>query len=200
MRFSKTLLAFAVAAVSANACADRLPPIQPVAHVDLPRFMGKWYVIAAIPTHFEKNAYNAVETYTLQPDGRVRARFDYLKGAFDGPAGSFHSIGYIQPGSGNAIWGMQFIWPLKAEYIIAYLDDGYSETIIARNKRDYFWIMARTPTIPETDYTAMQDRVKQLGYSLSDMRKVPQQWPPPANESASAIGNSAAFQVFVRNL
>ncbi len=109
MRFSEALLACAVAAVSAAACAGHLPPVQPVAHADLSRFMGKWYVIAAIPTHFEKNAYNAVETYALQPDGRVHATFDYLKGAFDGPQGSFHSTGYTQPGSGNAIWGMQFI-------------------------------------------------------------------------------------------
>jgi apolipoprotein D and lipocalin family protein len=42
--------------------ANDLPPIKPVAPIDLPRFMGKWYVIASIPTHFEKDAYNAVET------------------------------------------------------------------------------------------------------------------------------------------
>lgn len=181
MRFAKTLLACAVAAVSGTASAGHLPPIQPVEHVDLTRFMGTWYVIAAIPTHFERNTYNTVETYTLQSDGRVRATFDYLKGAFDGPPKSVHSTGYIQPGSGNAIWGMQFIWPLKAEYIIAYLNDDYSETIIARNKRDYFWVMARTPTIPHADYDAMLDRIKQMGYSLAEVRKTPQQW-SAANE------------------
>jgi len=40
---------------------------------------------------------------------------------------------------------MQFLWPFKAEYLIAYVDPDYSETIIARNNRDYVWIMARTP-------------------------------------------------------
>ncbi|MET0331186.1 MAG: lipocalin family protein, partial [Dyella sp.] len=55
--------------ISACVHASSLTPIKPVEHVDLARFMGDWYVIATIPTRFEKNAYNAVETYKLQPDG-----------------------------------------------------------------------------------------------------------------------------------
>ena len=45
--------------------------------------------------------------------------------------------------------------------------------------RDYTWIMARTPTIPHADYDALLARVRQLGYSLSDIRKVPQAGPQP---------------------
>ena len=41
----------------------RRPPIPVVAHVDLERFMGDWYVIANIPTFVEKGAHNAVESY-----------------------------------------------------------------------------------------------------------------------------------------
>ena len=34
---------------------------QVVSHVDIPRFMGDWFVIASMPTPFEKGVYN-VET------------------------------------------------------------------------------------------------------------------------------------------
>ncbi len=68
---------------------------------------------------------------------------------------------------------------MKAEYIIAYLDDDYSETIIARNKRDYVWIMARTPAVSQPDYDALLARVEQLGYPTTELRKTPQQWPAP---------------------
>jgi apolipoprotein D and lipocalin family protein len=44
-------------------CATH-PPLKKVENVDLKRFMGKWYVIANIPTFIEKGAHNAVETYT----------------------------------------------------------------------------------------------------------------------------------------
>ncbi|HEY8681796.1 MAG TPA: lipocalin family protein [Rhodanobacter sp.] len=79
--------------------------------------------------------------------------------------------------AGNAVWGVQLVWPIKAQYVVAYLDDNYSQTIIARDKRDYVWIMARTPTIPQADYDALVARVKQLGYSVADIRKLPQAWP-----------------------
>jgi apolipoprotein D and lipocalin family protein len=71
----------------------------------------------------------------------------------------------------NAIWGMQFVWPIKADYRIVYLDDNYQQTIIGRNSRDYVWIMARTPSIPEQDYTKLVDVVESLGYELDALQK-----------------------------
>ena len=38
------------------------PPIAEVAQVDLARFMGDWYVIAATPTLIDPDAHNAVES------------------------------------------------------------------------------------------------------------------------------------------
>ncbi len=175
MRLPKALLLACGLAIASTAChAGELPPIQPVAHVDLPRFMGKWYVIATIPTRFEKHAYNAVETYTLQPDGNIDTQFHYRNGGFDEPVKAIHSTGFVKAGSGNAVWGVQVFWPIKAQYIVAYLKDDYSQTIVARDARDYTWIMARTPTVSPADYDALIARVIQMGYSASDIRKVPQ--------------------------
>ena len=72
---------------------------------------------------------------------------------------------------------MQFLWPIKAEYLIAYLDSAYSETIIARNVRDYVWIMARNPRLSEADYQRLVSRVAALGYDTTQLRRVPQEWP-----------------------
>jgi apolipoprotein D and lipocalin family protein len=71
---------------------------------------------------------------------------------------------------------MQFIWPIKADYRIVYLTDDYSQTVIGRNKRDYVWIMARTPSIPEEDYQAIVDLLGDEGYDVSKIQKVPQRW------------------------
>jgi apolipoprotein D and lipocalin family protein len=46
---------------------------------------------------------------------------------------------------------------------------------VARDARDYTWVMARTPTIPQADYDALLARVQSLGYPLDKIRKVPQQ-------------------------
>lgn len=159
-----------------SACAStNQPPIATVPSVDLPRFMGDWYVIAAIPTPLETKAYNAVESYQLNEDGSIATTFSYNKGSYDGKVKTYHPTGFVVQNTGNAIWGMQFIWPIKSEYRIAYLDTTYSKVIIARNARDYVWIMARTPTISEAEYTELCNVVVTLGYDISKLRKVPQQ-------------------------
>jgi apolipoprotein D and lipocalin family protein len=171
------LLAWAVMLAPAAAMAGDLPPIKPVAHVDLSRFMGDWYVIATIPTRFEKDAYNAVETYKLQSDGKIATLYRFNEGAFDGTLKHIHSTGFVRPGTGNAVWGVQVFWPIKAQYIVAWLKPDYSQVIIARDKRDYIWIMARTPIVSRTDYDALMTEVKALGYPMDKIRKVPQAKP-----------------------
>ncbi|MEX0324826.1 MAG: lipocalin family protein [Puniceicoccaceae bacterium] len=147
-------------------------PIRTEASVDLNRFMGDWYVIACIPTFIETEAYNAVETYARGEGNRIDTTFTFNKGGFDGPLKEYNPTGFVSEES-DALWGMQFIWPIKAEYRIVYLDDNYTQTIIGRSKRDYVWIMARTPEIPEADYQKLLDIVAAEGYDLSQIRKVP---------------------------
>jgi apolipoprotein D and lipocalin family protein len=159
-----------------TACAT-MPqaPIAPVAHVDLDRFMGPWYVIASIPTFLEKNAYDAVESYALNPDGTIATTFTFRKGGFDGPTKTMKPHGFVLDKVSNARWGMQFVWPIKAQYLIAYVDAAYTETIIARDARDYVWIMARTPSLSPGDYERLRARVGALGYDTGKLRLVPQQ-------------------------
>lgn len=148
-----------------------------VAHVDLRRYQGDWYVIASIPSYLERNAYNAVESYSLGADGRMRTTFRYRKGSFTAPERTMHPVGTVRPGTGAAVWGMQFIWPIKAEYLVVYLDADYQTVIVGRSKRDYVWIMARTPAVPESVYEHLVERVAALGYNVDKLRKVPQHWP-----------------------
>jgi len=158
-------------------CANKnLQPITPVPKVELPRFMGDWYVIACIPTFIETEAYNAVESYKLETDGTIATTFTFRKGDFDGPAKRYNPHGYVVQNTNNAVWGMQFVWPIKSEYIIAHVDSDYGTTVVARNARDYVWIMARTPAITDSKYNELTALVTRLGYDASKLRKVPQRW------------------------
>ena len=96
--------------------------------VNLDRFMGKWYVIACIPTLIEKDVYNGVETYTLNSDGTIDTVFTFNKGGFNGEAKRYNPKGFVVKNTGNAVWGMQFIWPIKAEYRISYVDEQYQQS------------------------------------------------------------------------
>ena len=173
MKIPATILALSLI----TGCAASLPPLRTVERVDLKRFMGTWYVIAAIPTFIETDAFNAVESYRLDADGTVDTTFTFRKGAFDGPLKTYNPRGFIVDTTSNATWGMQFIWPIKAEYLITHLSDDYSQTVIGRNKRDYVWIMARSPQIPEADYERIVAELAAQGYDVTKLRKVPQLWP-----------------------
>ena len=176
MRALTSIPLWLLAAMSLAGCAAGTP-MPPVAHVDVSRFMGDWYVIASIPSYPERDAFNAIESYRLLPDGRIQTTFRYRKGSFDSKLKTMHPVGTVQADTGNAIWGMQFIWPIKAEYVIAYLDPDYQTVVVGRSKRDYVWIMARTPAISDAAYEQLVQRVIALGYDVGKLRKVPQRWP-----------------------
>ncbi len=158
-------------ALALAACASKPPsPMATVQQVDLPAFMGTWNVIGSIPTWFERGAYNAADHYTLAADGTIDIRFTYNQDSADGPAKRMDSRGFVQ-GPSNAVWGVQFIWPIKADYRIAWLSPDGRQTIIAREKRDYVWIMSRDTTMPEADYQAALGRVAALGYDVGKVQR-----------------------------
>jgi apolipoprotein D and lipocalin family protein len=160
-------------AMLTSGCQSSRTPITTAEKVDLQRFMGDWYVIANIPTFLEKGAHNAVESYTLDSDGTIATTFTFNKDAFDGPKKTMTPRGFVFDKESNAIWGMRFVWPIKADYRIVYVNADYTQTIVGREKRDYVWIMARTPDIADSDYQTLLERVAREGYDTGLLKKVP---------------------------
>lgn len=177
MRRHLLLFALLLGCTSPLWAASATSPVPLVPVVDVPRFMGDWYVVASIPTFIEKGAYNAVESYRLRADGRIATTFSRRKNSAEGPVKTSHSTGFVVANTGNALWGMQFIWPFKGEYRIAHLEPDYSMAIIARSKLDYLWLLSRTPQISDYDYARYQSLVSSWGYDLNQLHRVPQQWP-----------------------
>ncbi len=165
-------------------CKSAHPPITTAPIVDLARFMGPWYVIGNIPTSIEREAFNAVETYALDADGTIATTFAFRKGAFDGPLKTYCPRGFVLDTRSNAVWGMRFVWPIKADYRVVYVSGDYEHTIVGREKRDYVWIMARTPQISDADYEQMLAMIEREGYDIRTVRRVPQQWPEAAPRPA----------------
>jgi len=174
MRTLPLLSMLAVALFGSGCSSQDTRPLPRAPSVDVPRFMGDWYVIAHIPSWPEREAFDAIERYDLRPDGRIQTTFTYRKGSFEAPLKTMHPLGRVEKEGNGAVWGMQFVWPIQAEYIIAWVDPGYRQTIVARSKRDYVWYMARTPQVSAEDYQAAVQRIAAMGYDISRLRPVPQ--------------------------
>lgn len=164
-----------------NSMDKNLPPQPTVERVELPRFMGKWYVIASIPTSFEKGAFNATEIYTWnESKKRIDVDFKFNKDGFDGKVKSIPQTAWVYNEKTNSEWRVRPFWPLSFAYLIVDLASDYSDTIIGVPSRNYVWIMAREPQISDKRYEELVAKVKSLGYDLSKLQRVPQR-PLPRN-------------------
>lgn len=176
MLFRNVLLGFSTALVAGCQSTTALPPLTTAAQVDIKRFMGDWYVIANIPTFIEKGAHNAMESYRLDTDGTIATTFTFRADSFNGKPKRYTPRGFVGDDPSKAIWRMQFIWPIKADYRISYLAADYNQTIISREARDYVWVMARTPVIADADYQRLLKIVGEQGYDMNKVQRVPQLW------------------------
>jgi apolipoprotein D and lipocalin family protein len=167
-----SIAAFALMAVSTNACSEvRSQPFQKVVdQVDIERFLGSWYVIALLPSVFEKNAVNGVETYSLDERGNIRVEYVFYEGSPEGKRRVMHQKGWIVDKARNSVWQIQPIWPLRLPYLIIELADDYRYTVIGTNNYKNVWIMARNPALSREDYEGILSRLAQRGYKVDDIK------------------------------
>ena len=158
------------------ACTTSRPPLRTVPHVDLPRYMGDWYVIANIPYFAEKNCVDSIESYALRADGRIDNWFQCRKKSFDAPLErKATAIAVVKDTTSNALWTVHFLKVFPVKYLILDLDASYQWVAVGHPSRNYGWIMARTKTLPDETYRRILASLAAQGYDPSRFVKVPQQ-------------------------
>lgn len=150
------------------------PPLKTVDHIELPRFMGEWYVIGTIPWIVEKNNVGTMDIYKMRPDGRIDITYVFHKKELSAKRQEMHALATVLDTKTNARWGVQFFWPFKAPYLVIDLADDYSTTIIGYPSRDLIWIMARTPTLSLSNYQVLLEKAASQGYDTKRIAKIPQ--------------------------
>jgi apolipoprotein D and lipocalin family protein len=158
---------FSIFAMSLLGCASTKPPLKTVRHVDLPRYMGDWRVIANIPYFAERGYVDSIESYALRPDGKIANWFRCRKGSFKAPQKRFDFVGRVANPETNAEWEIRF-----APFID--LDLEYQWTVVGHPSRKYGWIMHREKTMPESAYREILARLEAQGYDSKAFVKVPQ--------------------------
>lgn len=146
--------------------------------IDLERFMGTWYVIANIPTFFDRGTTHNVENYTLDDGGRVvHVDFTYRK-AGSGKPGLLQQRAEVVNDACTQ-WAISpklgVFLPLRIAYLVADCAEDYSTTIIGVPDKSYIWIMARTPTVDQATYDALLAKARSFGYDTSSILRVSQE-------------------------
>jgi apolipoprotein D and lipocalin family protein len=161
------------------------PALKTVDHVDLPRYMGDWYVIANIPYFAEKNCFDSIESYALRPDGKINNWFRCRKGSFTAPlAQKASALVTVDDPTSNAAWHVHFFKIISVKYLILALDPNYQWVLVGHPSRRYGWIMSRAKTMDEGLYQRILHDAAEQGYDPAKFQKVPQQ--PEAAAAAPA--------------
>ena len=131
----------------------RLPPataapLTTVDHVDLQRYVGKWYEIARYPNRFQRKCQSdTTATYTLREDGKVQVANACREK--DGTMTTANGTAKVVDPKTNAKLKVTFFWPFYGDYWILGLGPDYQYAIVGEPDRKYLWILSRTPAMDE---------------------------------------------------
>jgi apolipoprotein D and lipocalin family protein len=136
--------------------------------------MGDWYVQAGRFTFLEKEVHDGRERYTWNEEKkRIDINYVFRKGGFDGPRKEYNSRAWIEDPQTPARWKFQMLWPITLDQLIIALDEDYRWTVVGVPNQKYVWIMSRDPQFPRSEVDAVIERVKALGYDMSEIVYVP---------------------------
>lgn len=167
---------FSVAALAAfllSACLDAPEGTEVVTGFELDRYLGTWYEIARFDHRFERGMTNITANYSLRDDGGVKVLnrgYKTEKGAWDDAEGKAYFVG--EPDVGQL--KVSFFGPFYGGYNILELDqENYQYALVAGPDRDYLWILARTPELPEATLNMLVEKARSLDFPVDELIYVP---------------------------
>src|SRR5512143_2119744 len=122
------LLLVVVGAGCAPTTTERLhlPTLQTVSRVDVRRYVGTWYEIAAFPQRFQRGCTATTATYTLRAGGDLDVLNRCRTGAPDGEERSARGRARVVDHTTGAKLEVSFFRPSWGDYWIIDLADDYS--------------------------------------------------------------------------
>ena len=166
----RTLLLLLALLPAIAAAQDAPPPLRTVDHVDLDRYLGRWYEVAHIPNRFQKQcACCSSAEYALQEDGRLRVVNRCVKE--DGELDQAGGVAEIVDRESNAKLRVSFVsflgWrPFWGDYWIIGLDPDYRWAVVGTPDRKYGWVLSRTPALEAADRERVEAVLRDGGYAL----------------------------------
>lgn len=172
-RLAKLLLGTLAAAGCTTTTTTRLhlPPLQTVPRVDLNRYLGTWYEIAAFPQSFQRGCTGSTATYTLRSDGEIDVLNRCRIGSLDGEEKVAKGRARVVDGATNAKLEVSFFRPFWGDYWVIDLGPDYEYAVVGHPSRDYLWILGRMPTMEAAIYDGIVARLRVQDYEVERLRR-----------------------------
>lgn len=137
--------------------------LQPVRGFEPERYLGTWYEIARHDHAFERGLTDVTASYDRRPDGGI----DVLNRGWDPAKGAWREArgrAFFLEDPNVASLKVSFFGPFYGGYHVFALDPHYRWALVSGPSRDYLWILARTPDLPEPLLLELVDRARRAGF------------------------------------
>ena len=147
-------------------------PLEAIASLDVPRYMGTWYEVAKYPNWFQKRCIaNTSATYAVQSNGMLQVlnRCQKEDGSMSEALGAAKQVGDANSPKLEVRFApawlsfLPFVW---GNYWVIDLDPQYQLAAVSEPSRKYLWILSRSKTVEPKAYEALLQRLKQQGFNL----------------------------------
>ena len=135
-------------------------------HVDLKKYLGKWYEIAHLPARFQEGCDDTTATYALSEDGSISVLNECIK---DGKAKQAKGKAKLVDKDSGAKLKVTFFWPFYGDYWIINLGKDYDYSVVGTPNRKYLWILCRTPKMDDKLYSQLIEFVKSKGFNVNNL-------------------------------
>jgi apolipoprotein D and lipocalin family protein len=164
LRFLKQV-AFAILLLPLSASAQ---PLDTVPHIDLNRYLGKWYEIASIPQYFQRQCVRDVsaEYATAGSNISVINRCIMANGETKTAEGQARVVDKVSQAKLEVTFVKLFGWLyfIGGDYWVIDLAEDYHYAVVGHPSRKYAWILASKPQLSATDLAGIESRLRQNNY------------------------------------
>jgi apolipoprotein D and lipocalin family protein len=180
---NKTILSLFITLFFIIGCPQMMPP-ETVDFVDVERFTGVWYQIARYFNPAEGELAAVTAEYSLNDNGTLGVLNRGLVGGLDGDPVTIEGFARVVDTETNAKLAVSFTNPAvegEFEFWIIELGEYYSYAVISNSMRSTLYIISRTPTMEESVYQGIIERLTMQGFDPDSIILTPQfdEMPPP---------------------
>lgn len=148
-------------------------PTEPA--IDLARYAGIWHEVARLPVFYQRDDERAMAEYTPRGDGTLALRNTAIRP--DGSTRSVTGTATPVPGSGNArlrvridaFPGNLVPPPDEGNYWIIRVAPDYRYALVGTPDRRFLWILSRTRSIGQSDFTRLTELADSLGFPIQNL-------------------------------
>ncbi|WP_216272187.1 lipocalin family protein [Polynucleobacter sp. AM-25C3] len=149
--------------------------VKTIATLDVSRYLGTWYEIAKFPNWFQKKCVgNTKAVYTAKADGNLRVlnSCKTSSGEISEAEGLARQIGGKDSPKLEVRFApewLSFLPLVWGDYWVIDLDPQYQVAAVSDPKREYLWVLSRTPQLDPKAYEDLLQRLKQQQFDIQKL-------------------------------